>query len=176
MEGASNVYTVNETPLHLDQTSVFPKVVPVVLHGPSGDIETHAVLDDESMRTMILIPAVKRLNLKVEPDQIRLSTIGSEPYQCSRYAVTLPQIYLMPNIQWAMPLLLISSHCLSRVVVLNPCRRPKNIHKAFIYPEYRQCRTSQIGSDHAELILPREPVNFRTCYSLYQTRMVATRS
>ena len=78
---------------YLDQPlrpyNVMLKVVPVTLHGPAGKLETFAVLDDGSMRTMLLTPAVQQLNLTGKKDSILLSTVQQLPFRCEGQSVNL---------------------------------------------------------------------------------------
>lgn len=62
--------------------NVMLKIVPVRLHGPNGCLDTYAVLDDGSMRTIILDEAVNKLDLTGERDEIHLTTVRQEPTQC----------------------------------------------------------------------------------------------
>ncbi len=65
-----NIFTVNATTTHvyLDQAShlgrVMLEVVPVRLRSGRRFLDTHAVLDDGSERTIILQAVVKHLGLK----------------------------------------------------------------------------------------------------------------
>lgn len=64
------VLTVSTSPntIYMDQTShsgrVMLKVVPLLLHNGKKTLDTYAVLDDGSERTIILPGAVQYLNLK----------------------------------------------------------------------------------------------------------------
>ena len=72
--GASKIYNVGMITqmTYLDRPlrphNVMFKVIPVTLHGPAGKLETYAVLDDGSIRTMLLTPAVQQLNVTGEKD------------------------------------------------------------------------------------------------------------
>lgn len=61
--------------------NVMLKIVPVNLYRPNECIEIYAVLDDGSMRTIILYETVNRLDLARERDEI-LTTVLQKPTQC----------------------------------------------------------------------------------------------
>ncbi|XP_046549034.1 uncharacterized protein LOC124259013 [Haliotis rubra] len=103
------------------------KIVPVLLSGPQGAIETFAVLDDGSQRTMIMTTAVKRLGLQTKPDNVLLTTIRRESFTCKVESLQQQwqhlQVATLPEVNRATPLIL-------------------------------------VGSDHADLILPMQPIQF----------------
>lgn len=76
--------TDNAETVYADQParppSVLLKVVKVLLHGPEHIMETYALLDDGSVRTMILTPAVTLLNLPCKPDSILHTAVRRDPY------------------------------------------------------------------------------------------------
>lgn len=89
-----NILTVS-TPtnaVHLDHAShsgrVMLKVVPVLLRHGKRTLNTHAVLDDGSERTVILAAAVKHLGLCGEVESLKLKTIRQDVLKLQGMAVS----------------------------------------------------------------------------------------
>ena len=167
-KGASQVYSIGEIPLYIDQppqfNSVLLKVVPILIHGPTGQMRTYALLDDGSMRTMVLMPVVKKLNLRTEPDQILLTTIRSEPFNCVGYSVNLT-ISPVDNHDAKFE---IHKAFASNTLALSEYNYPvKQLQSRFDHlrdaplPSIDKVKPLiLIGSDHADLILPKDPIQF----------------
>lgn len=68
--------------LYLDRPTegsrVLLKVVPVLLHHGGRTLDTYAVLDDESERTMLLPTAAQKLGLEGTPETLPLRTIKQD--------------------------------------------------------------------------------------------------
>lgn len=89
------ILTVSTSPnmIYMDQTShsgrVMLMVAPVQLHNGKKTLNTYAVLDDGSERTVILLAAVKHLNLKGREELLSLRTIRQEKVQLKGATVSL---------------------------------------------------------------------------------------
>ncbi|XP_038071933.1 uncharacterized protein LOC119740637 [Patiria miniata] len=68
---------------------VMLKVVPVLLHGPAGTIETYAILDDGSERSMLIQTAAEKLQLKGQPETVLLRTVRDDIVECQGSAMSL---------------------------------------------------------------------------------------
>ncbi|XP_046347391.2 uncharacterized protein LOC124128018 [Haliotis rufescens] len=167
---ASKVYSVKVSTdkVYTDQPSYPPnvmlKVVKVLLYGESGMMETHAILDDGSMRTMVLQSTVHDLKLQTKPDSILLTTINKEPFRCNGHSVDLQISPISkPNIRYKIKGAFTADNlCMSEYTypVESLQRRWPHLQKLPI-PNIDGARpTILIGSDNAHLILPNEPVQF----------------
>lgn len=80
-----NILTVSTRMIYLDHLShsgrVMLKVVPVQLHHGQKSLDTYAVLDDGSEKTVILPAAVKALELDQEEETLLLRTIRQDVMQ-----------------------------------------------------------------------------------------------
>ncbi|XP_033637433.1 uncharacterized protein LOC117298338 [Asterias rubens] len=168
--GASKVYVTEAVTqaLFIDQPSrphhIMLKVVKVLLHGPGGMIETYAILDDGSMRTMILMPAVQALKLSGVEDNILLATVRSEPFLCAGKSVNL-QVSPRDNSDVRYPIngaFAANNLCLSEysypVEALK--KRWSHLRQIPLPPINKACPLILIGSDYADLIHPIQPVRF----------------
>ncbi|XP_067674852.1 uncharacterized protein [Haliotis asinina] len=166
----NKVYSVmTEKPaVYVDQPSkpcsVMLKVVKVVLHGPGGQMETYAVLDDGSQRTMILTSTAERLKLCGRTDEILLSTIRHESYRCTGKSVNLsispgdsPQIQYPISNAFTSPSLCLSEYTYP---VKDLQIRWPHLRDYPLPSIYNAQPVILIGSDYADLILPQEPVHF----------------
>lgn len=68
---------------------VLLKVVKVLLHNGDHSLETFAVLDDGSERTIILPQAVEQLQLSQQPETLHLRTVQREVKELKGYSVRL---------------------------------------------------------------------------------------
>ncbi|KAJ8030136.1 hypothetical protein HOLleu_26454 [Holothuria leucospilota] len=142
--------------------NVMLKIVPVRLYGPNGSLDTYAVLDDGSMRTIILDEAVNKLDLSGERDEIDLTTVRQEPTQCMGRTLTFEisaaeQPHKRYQIQDAFtsPLLRLSDYSYP-IQSLQSCWA---YFRGLKLPDVCYARPLiLIGSDNASLILPQEPV------------------
>lgn len=79
--------------IYMDQTihssRVMLKVVPIQLHNGKKTLNTYAVLDDGSERTIILPVAVKHLNLKGNEELLSLRTIRQDKVQLKGATLSL---------------------------------------------------------------------------------------
>ncbi|XP_025763702.1 uncharacterized protein LOC109202593 [Oreochromis niloticus] len=77
--------TAPTTTVYLDRPNRSPKVmlkvVKVLLYNRDQTLETHAILDDGSERSIILPQAVRRLKLTPEPETLALRTVHQEVVQ-----------------------------------------------------------------------------------------------
>ncbi|XP_067654470.1 uncharacterized protein [Haliotis asinina] len=166
----NKVYSVmTEKPaVYVDQPSkpcsVMLKVVKVVLHGPGGQMETYAVLDDGSQRTMILTSTAERPKLCGRTDEILLSTIWHESYRCTGKSVNLsispgdsPQIQYPISNAFTSPSLCLSEYTYP---VKDLQIRWPHLRDYPLPSIYNAQPVILIGSDYADLILPQEPVHF----------------
>ncbi|XP_048259935.1 uncharacterized protein LOC124119260 [Haliotis rufescens] len=158
----NNITVKKTTSFYLDNpNNVMLKIVPVTLHGKC-DIETFALLDDGSMRSMILSSAVNDLELSIKPDSILLTTIQSEPFPCDGHRV---------NLSISSPFDPDTKHEIKNVFtseqmnLSNYTYPVKDIQE--IYPHLKNLPLPAIsdakpliliGSDNADLILPLQPV------------------
>lgn len=85
--------TAPTTKVYLDRPNRSPKVmlkvVKVLLHAGDRVLETYAVLDDGSERSIILPQAVQRLNLTAQPETLTVRTVHQEVVQLQGASVTL---------------------------------------------------------------------------------------
>ncbi|XP_046576123.1 uncharacterized protein LOC124284108 [Haliotis rubra] len=170
--GVDKIYSLrtdNSEFVYADQPSKSPnvllKVVKVLLHGPNDrKMETYALLDDGSMRTMVLQPAVNELKLPSTPDKVLLTTIRQDPFWCTGFNVDL-QISTTdhPDLRYD-----ITGAFSADNLCLSEYNYPVRELQA-TYPHLRDlplptisqaCPMILIESDHADLILPQKPVVF----------------
>ncbi|XP_021324376.1 uncharacterized protein [Danio rerio] len=163
---SSSLYNSTTETLYLDQPrcggKVFLKVVKVTLHYQQKALDTFAILDDGSERTILLATAANHLGLKGKPEQLNLRTVhqdirtlhGTSVSFCistpsnpgKRYAIhgafTAEQFGLA---EYTYP-------------VSSLQKRYRHLRGVPIPPLHKACPLLLIGSDHTELITPTEPV------------------
>ncbi|XP_033127646.1 uncharacterized protein LOC117125284 [Anneissia japonica] len=142
--------------------NVMLKILPVTLHGPKSYIDTYAILDDGSMRIIIMTQALKKLHITGVKDSILLTTVNQGRTECSGYSVNL-HVSSRDNHQCRFSLQgVFSAHQLSFSEYTHPIQ---SLQKR--YAHLRQIPLTDInqakpliliGSDNAGLILPLEPV------------------
>ncbi|XP_039516158.1 uncharacterized protein LOC120470642, partial [Pimephales promelas] len=148
------VSTANEV-LYLDRQSgcsqVLLKVTKVVLHNGEQALETYAILDDGSERTMLLPAAAKELKLKGEPESLALRTV--------RQDLRILQVTPKNPTRSGEPLLPISWGWQSTHNRLKTLQR-KYKHLKGLPLQTLECVHPMvlIGSDYTHLITPVEPV------------------
>lgn len=95
VDQTETVLTVSTSPgmIYMDQTSysgrVMLKVVPVQLHNGKKTLDTYAILDDGSERTIILPAAAHYLGLKGKEGILSLSTIRQDMVQLKGTTVSV---------------------------------------------------------------------------------------
>ncbi|XP_067660546.1 uncharacterized protein [Haliotis asinina] len=129
-----------------------------------GQMETYAVLDDGSQRTIILTSTAERLKLCGRTDEILLSTIRHESYRCTGKSVNLsispgdsPQIQYPISNAFTSPSLCLSEYTYP---VKDLQIRWPHLRDYPLPSIYNAQPVILIGSDYADLILPQEPVHF----------------
>ncbi|KAG1930137.1 hypothetical protein F2P79_022559 [Pimephales promelas] len=84
---------VPNSQVYLDRPNRSPKVmlkvVKVLLHNGDKAMETYAVLDDGSERSIVLPQAVEQLNLTTVPETLKLRTIRQDVHQLNGASVSL---------------------------------------------------------------------------------------
>ena len=154
--------------VYLDKPSrphdVMLKVVKVLLYGPQGSMETYAILDDGSERTMLLNSAMEQLNLVGKPETLLLRTVREDTVQCPGASVKL-QISSVknPKQRYAIDEAFTATMlCLSEYSYPVAALQKRYLHLAGLpLPLIDKVQpTILIGSDYPHLILPRKPVQF----------------
>ncbi|XP_038054692.1 uncharacterized protein LOC119726911 [Patiria miniata] len=167
---ATSVFMVKPTSqsVYVDKPSrpcnTMLKVVRVTLHGPDSNIDSYAVLDDGSERTMLLQDAAQQLKLSGTPETMHLQTVREDLVICQGKSVSLSvSPHDKPDVKFSLDGVFAAGNlCLSEytypVKILQEC-----------YPHLRDLplplvdRARQvilIGSDHVDLIAPRRPIRF----------------
>ncbi|XP_058508983.1 uncharacterized protein LOC131475122 [Solea solea] len=138
------------------------KVVKVLLHNQDRVLETYAVLDDGSERSIILPCAVKRLNLIAQPETLTLRTVHQDVVQLhgasvAFYVSSLPKPEEKYHVRQAFTAdnLGLSEHSYP-VRILQ--RRYKHLRHLPLPLVDRAQPLLLIGSDMAHLLTPIEPV------------------
>ena len=138
------------------------KVVKVLLHNQDRVLETYAVLDDGSERSIILPNAVQRLNLTLQPETLTLRTVHQDMVQLhgasvAFYVSSLPkpeEKYHMRQAFTADNLGLAEHSYPVRILQ----RRYKHLRPLPLPPVDHAQPLLLIGSDMAHLLTPIEPV------------------
>ncbi|XP_038075608.1 uncharacterized protein LOC119743278 [Patiria miniata] len=167
---ATSVFMVKPTSqsVYVDKPSrpcnTMLKVVRVTLHGPDSNIDSYAVLDDGSERTMLLQDAAQQLKLSGTPETMHLRTVREDLVICQGQSVSLSvSPHDKPDVKFSLDGVFAAGNlCLSEytypVKILQEC-----------YPHLRDLPLPLvdrarpvilIGSDHVDLIAPRRPIRF----------------
>lgn len=152
--------------VYLDRPNRSPKVmlkvVKVLLHNQDRVLETYAVLDDGSERSIILPHAVQRLNLTAQPETLTLRTVHQDVLQLhgasvAFYVSSLPKPEEKYHVRQAFTAdnLELSEHSYP-VRILQ--RRYKHLRHLPLPPVDHAQPLLLIGSDMAHLLTPIEPV------------------
>ncbi|XP_054860442.1 uncharacterized protein LOC129347387 [Amphiprion ocellaris] len=163
-----NILTVSTTQsvVYFDQAThsgkVMLKVVPVRLHNGRKYIDTFAVLDDGSERTVILPAAVRQLGLTGQQEVLSLRTIRQEIVQLKGATVSVKVStqtkkglkYNIHNAFTATELNLAEQSCSAERL-----QRSYHYLKDLPLPSFSKVKPMVlIGSDHPHLITPKQPV------------------
>ncbi|XP_054623571.1 uncharacterized protein LOC129176971 [Dunckerocampus dactyliophorus] len=154
------------TKVYLDQpnrsTEVMLKVVKVLLHNGDRVLETYAVLDDGSERSLLLPHAVQRLRLTSEPETLTLRTVHQRITQLHGASVSFhvsslskPQEKYLIRQAFTSDNLSLSEHSYP-VTTLQ--RKYKHLCNLPLPPVDQAQPLLLIGSDMAHLLTPIEPV------------------
>ncbi|XP_038160417.1 uncharacterized protein LOC119796094 [Cyprinodon tularosa] len=152
--------------LYLDRkagsSQVLLKVLKVVLHHGEKALETYAILDDGSERTMLLQAATKALHLTGEPEEIALRTVHQDLKVLQGFSVSFtispagqPQKTFQIQRAFTADLLGLAEHS-QPVKMLQ--RRYRHLQGLPLRTLDRVQPMVLIGSDHPHLITPTEPV------------------
>ena len=144
--------------------NVMLKVVPVLLHGPGGTIDTHAILDDGSKRTMVLQLAADKLQLEGKPETMLLQTVRDDIVECRGQSSSLQ---LSPRDQPEVKCTItgaFSAHNLCLFQYTYPVealqQRYHHLRRLQLPTIKDACPLVLISSDCTELIVPRQPIKF----------------
>lgn len=168
-ETKQKVYTVSLLPpkVYLDRPSrsqrVMLKVVKVLLHNSDRRIETYAVLDDGSERSIVLPQVVQQLNLICHPETLPLQTVHQSVKHLNGSSVSLEvssplrpsEKYLISHAFTAEGLAL-TKHTYP-VKVLQ--QKYKHLRALPLPPVNHAQPLILIGSDMPHLITPVQPVH-----------------
>ncbi|CAM4529069.1 unnamed protein product [Leuciscus chuanchicus] len=143
---------------------VLLKVSKVILRHGDQTLETYAVLDDGSERTLLLQPAVQHLGLEGQPEDLPLRTVRQELQTLHGVAVSFSispacSPAMVHNIQGAFtaPKLGLGQHTYPFKALQS---KYKHLRKLSI-PSFKDIvPLLLIGSDHPHLVTPVEPVIF----------------
>ncbi|KAL2093214.1 hypothetical protein ACEWY4_010526 [Coilia grayii] len=141
---------------------VLLKVTKVVLHNGDKAMETYAILDDGSERTMLLQAAAKELNLHGESEQLTLRTVRQDVRVLQGMSVSFtispagqPRRTFQIQRAFTADQLGLAEHS-QPVKMLQ--RRYKHLKGLPLHPMDGVQPTVLIGSDYPHLITPVEPV------------------
>lgn len=163
-----NILTVSASPsvVYIDHAAhsgrVMLKVVPVRLLNGRKYMDTYAVLDDGSERTVILPSAVRQLGLKGQQEVLSLRTIRQEIVQLKGATVSFQVVprnkkglkYNIDNAFTATELNLAEQSCSAERL-----QRGYNHLKDLPLPSFNKVKPMVlIGSDHPHLITPKQPI------------------
>ncbi|XP_052446016.1 uncharacterized protein LOC127987697 [Carassius gibelio] len=162
----NSLYNSTTETLYLDQPrcggKVFLKVVKVTIHHQQKALDTFAVLDDGSERTILLDTAAQHLGLKGKPEQLNLRTVHQDirtlhgtSINFSLSTPTDPKKRF--SIQGAFTA---DQFGLAEYTypVSTLQERYRHLRGIPVPPLVKACPLLLIGSDHPELITPIEPV------------------
>lgn len=143
---------------------VLLKVSKVILRHGDQTLETYAVLDDGSERTLLLQPAVQQLGLEGQPEDLPLRTVRQELQTLHGAAVSFSispacSPAMVYNIQGAFtaPKLGLGQHTYPIKALQSKYRHLKKLS----IPSFKDIvPLLLIGSDHPHLVTPVEPVIF----------------
>lgn len=152
--------------VYLDQAThsgrVILKVVPVKLHSEGRTLDTHAILDDGSERTIILPAAAHYLGLKRMEESLTLRTIRQEVIEVKGVSVSFevsapegPQVrHKITKAFTARELTLAKQSCPMDTL------KQKYAHlKDIPVKSFKEVQPMLlIGSDYPQLIIPTSPV------------------
>lgn len=141
---------------------VILKVVPVVLYSQDKELQTYAILDDGSERSIILPAAAKCLGLNGNPKVLSIQTIQQDVLQVKGATVTFQispvgdlSAKYVRNAFTANELSLMEHSCPVTALQL---RYPHL--KGLSLPQPNKVQPLVlIGSDHPHLVIPTEPVH-----------------
>ena len=140
------------------------KVVRVTLHGPDGNIDSYAVLDDGSERTMLLQDAAQRLKLSGTQETMHLRTVREDLVICRGQSVSLSvSPHDNPDVKFPLNGVFAASNlCLSEYSYPVKVLQERYTHlRDLPLPLVERARpVILIGSDHVDLIVPRRPIRF----------------
>lgn len=142
---------------------VMLKIVKVILHNGKQSMETHAILDDGSERSIVLQPAVESLKLESVPETLPLQTVRQDVLQVQGASVSLEisQISKPSQRYWVHHAFTANQLGLSEhsYPVESLQKRYRHLHDLPLLPVHRAQPQILIGSDIAHLLVPLQPVS-----------------
>ncbi len=164
-EGTCLVSSTNET-LYLDRPEgskhVLLKVIPVESEHKNQTLNTYAVLDDGSERTMLLPAAVQKLGLKGQTEDLALRTICQDVKKLIGASVSFrvrsisqPQRSYQIQNTFTSEHLSLAEHSYPITMLQQKYQHLKGIP---LQPIHKARPLLLIGADHPHLITPIEPV------------------
>ncbi|XP_042575337.1 uncharacterized protein LOC122136428 [Cyprinus carpio] len=162
----NSLYNSTTETLYLDQPrcggKVFLKVVKVTIHHQQKTLDTFAVLDDGSERTILLDTAAQHLGLKGKPEQLNLQTVHQDIRTLHGtsvdFSLSTPS---NPRKRFSIQGAFTADQfgLAEYIYPLNTLQeRYRHLRGIPIPPLVKACPLLLIGSDHTELITPIEPV------------------
>ncbi|XP_076135495.1 uncharacterized protein LOC143118304 [Alosa pseudoharengus] len=155
-----------EDTLYIDQPNRSPrvmlKVVPVFLINGRQRLQTYAILDDGSERTIILTSAASQLQLKGPEEILNLRTVrhevipmSGETISCHISPVSRKKIRFSIANAFTAPVLNLAEHSCHA----SDLQREYSHLRGLPLPDFVHARPLiLIGSDHSHLLVPKEPV------------------
>lgn len=137
-------------------------MIPVVLQHKNQTLNTYAVLDDGSERTMLLPAAVQKLRLKGQTETLALRTIRQDVKKLHGASVSftvrsisLPQKSYQIQNAFTSEHLSLAEHSYPTAMLQQKYRHLKGIP---LQPIHKAQPLLLIGADHPHLLAPIEPV------------------
>ena len=144
--------------------NIMLKVVQILLHGPAGTLDTYAILDDGSERTMLLQQAADKLQLEGKPETMLLRTIHDDIVECHGQSSSIQlSPKHQPDVKFTISRAFSASNiCLSEYNYPLETLQQKYSHlRNLLLPTIKNASPMiLIGSDFPELIVPIQPAIF----------------
>ena len=158
-EASTRVYYLDRP---TEGSRILLKVVPVSLHHGSRTLDTYAVLDDGSERTMLLPTAAQKLGLQGTPETLALRTIRQDTQTLQGDSVS----FLISTKAWPKTRYRITNAFTAARIDLADHTYPiESLQKKYKHlsglplQQFKKIKPLLlIGSDHPHLVTPTEPV------------------